>query len=286
MLDPGPLQPHPLPGVVGDLRHWPDLELPGLGRRAEVSVWLPPGYDTSEERYPVVYLHDGHNVFDPATSHTGATWRGDRAASWAVEQGRPAILVAVPCSPTRRAEEYTPVAYPEYGGGEADTYLHFLIQELKPAVDRLLRTRPGPEDTVVAGSSLGGLLSLYAWAQCEDVFGSAGVFSPAFWWAEQHLHEHLVFHLERHAASSPEPGEAGARRRRVYLDVGGREDPEHPDRQQAYVRDAEHFAATLRSAGVDLRYLFDSTAEHSEDAWAERLPAALTWLLGGPISRA
>lgn len=282
MLPLGFPEPHPLPGVVGDLRQWAGVDLPGLDRSADISVWLPPGYEESEEdgraeRYPVLYLHDGHNAFDPATSHAGTTWQADRAALWATEQGRPAIVVAVPCSTTRRGEEYTPHPHPEYGGGEADSYLAFLTDALKPTVDAVLRTRPEPESTLVAGSSLGGVLSLHCWTTRPDVFGAAGVFSPAFWWSPQKQLQDVRDYL------SHGPDLSG---RRLYLDVGGLEDPGAPERQLAYVRDAEVFAHELRSAGVPLRYVFDSTARHTEAAWAERLPAALTWLLGGPVSPA
>lgn len=274
-MDLPALEPCQLDGVVGDLRIWRDVELPGLARSADLSVWLPPGYDDSDgsgTAYPVVYLHDGHNIFDPATSTGGTTWRGDRAGAWLAEEGTPAILVAVPCSATRRAQEYTPYPHPELGGGEAAGYLGFLADHLKPAVDAALRTRPGPADTVVAGSSLGGVVSTYAWITRPEVFGGAGVFSPAYWWTGPAL----LADLERHLAEHPD--RAGGR---VYLDVGGHELPENPELEAAYVADAERVLGMLRAAGVPVHYTYDSAAYHVESAWARRLPAALSWLLGG-----
>lgn len=255
--------------VVGDLRVWRDVELAGLGRSADVLVHLPPGYDVAERTYPVVYMHDGQNLFDPRTSTGGVTWGVDRAMGHLAGRGIEAIVVAVPCSPTARGEEYTPYAHPVRGGGRADDYVRFLADHLKPAVDAVLRTRRGPEDTVVAGSSLGGVISVHAWLTRPDVFGGVGAFSPAFWWPG----EPMLRDVEA-ALASPPPG-------RVHLDTGGREEPDEPDIERAYVDDAERLLGWLRRAGVPVHYVYDSVAPHFESAWAQRLPEALAWLLEG-----
>jgi predicted alpha/beta superfamily hydrolase len=259
-------------GVVGDLRVIRDVEVPRLGRVTDLYAWLPPGHDDRGSRYPVVYLHDGGNLFDPAVAHSGATWQVDRTFAALAADGLPAIAVGVPCSPTARGEEYTPLPHPELGGGRADDYVTFLADELKPAVDRTFRTLRGPESTVVAGSSLGGVVSAHAWATRPDVFGGAGVFSPAFWWPGPAMLEQLRQHLADHPA---EP------HRRVYLDVGGREQPDDPAVEAAYVRDAETLLGLLRESPVPVRYVYDSQAWHFESAWAERLPGAVRWLLSG-----
>ncbi|MFK5634814.1 MULTISPECIES: alpha/beta hydrolase [unclassified Ornithinimicrobium] len=269
ILDPVQLTPFTDPHLLGDLRSWRDVELPGLGRSAEVYAWLPPGYDSSDERYPVVYLHDGHNMFLPQRAYAGVAWDVDRAMTDLARDGIPAVVVAVPCHPTERADEYTQYPLPGEGGGRAPDYAAFLVEHLKPAVDAVLRTRPGPEHTVTAGSSLGGVVSTYLWERHPDVFGGAGVFSPAFWWPG----EQALVDLQ---TSLPE-----RRGGRVYVDVGGRERHDDADIERRYVEDAERLVRVLRGAGVPVRYVFDSQAYHVETAWAERFPSAVRWLLRG-----
>lgn len=260
--------------VHGDLRSWRDVELPGLGRRAEVYVWLPPGYDDGDDRYPVLYLHDGDNMFLPERAFGGVTWDVDRAMGGLARDGIPAVVVAVPCHPTERGEEYTPYHLPGVGGGRADRYATFLADHLKPAVDAALRTRPGPEHTLTAGSSLGGVVSAYLWSSRPDVFGGAGVFSPAWWWPDTTLGERGLADVERALVRGRPPG-------RVYLDVGGREHHLDEAVRRHYVVAAERLAARLCEAGVPLRYVYDSQAYHFETAWAERFAPAVRWLLRG-----
>lgn len=264
------LRPVLHPTLAGDLRSWTDVELPGLGRRAEVYVWLPPGYDEGQDRYPVLYLHDGHNLFLAERANGGVSWEVDRALSGLARDGLPAIAVAVPCHPTLRHEEYTQHRHPLLGGGRAEDYSRFLCDELKPAVDAVLRTRPGPEDTVTAGSSLGGVVSAHLWSSRQDVFGGAGVFSPAFWWPGERVLDELAADLD-----------AGRLHGRVHVDVGGFEQPEDPVINGLYVEQAERFVGLLREGGIPVRYVFDSAAYHFEDAWARRFPAAVAWLLRG-----
>jgi predicted alpha/beta superfamily hydrolase len=261
-------------GVHGDLRSWPDVALPGLDRAAEIYAWLPPGYDAGDDRYPVLYLHDGHTMFLPERSYAGATWQVDRAMTALAADGLPAIVVAVPCSPTHRGEEYTPYHLPGVGGGRADRYAAFLADHLKPAVDAVLRTRPEPQHTLTAGSSLGGVVSAYLWSTRPDTFGGAGIFSPAWWWPDTQQGERGLADVERAVLEGPPPG-------RVYLDVGGREHHLDEEIRQHYVVHAERLGRTLARAGVPLRYVFDSAGYHVETAWAERFPAAAAWLLRG-----
>lgn len=270
LLDLAVLAPvHDPDGVDhGDLRSWRDVELPGLDRSAEIYAWLPPGYDESDERYPVLYLHDGHNLFLRSRTFEGASWQVGEAMTGLAAQDIPAIVIGIPCHPELRGEEYTQYSHPEHGGGRAADYATFLVEHLKPAVDAALRTLPGPEHTVVAGSSLGAVVSAYLWLEHQDVFGGAGLFSPAFWWPG----ERALTDLEQALA-------AGTLGGRVHLDVGGHEQPDAPEIEQAYVRDAERLLGALREAQVPVRYVYDSSAYHFETAWADRFPAAAAWLL-------
>lgn len=216
---PGRLNRYPRRrGVTGDLRVWRAVPLPGLGRRADITVWLPPGYRRSRRHYPVVYLHDGANLFDPRTAFAGATWQADEALELLHTQGMSTIAVGVPCSPNHRLEEYSPTlsadlvaSHPRRDEPRADVYVDFLTDHLKPWVDRTLRTRPEREHTLIAGSSAGAVVSLHAWLRRPDVFGAIGAFSPAFWVPG----EAFLADLER-AVAAPHPPT------RFALDVGGR----------------------------------------------------------------
>lgn len=258
--------------VVGDLRVMRQVQVPRLDRVTDVFAWLPPGYGESERSYPVVYFHDGGNLFDPALANGGVTWALDRALTALAATGLRSIAIGVPCSPTARGEEYTPYPHPELGGGHASAYVDFLAEDLKPEVDRSLRTLAGPADTLVAGSSLGGVVSMHCWLTRPDVFGAAGVFSPAFWWPGGPMLDDVRQRMFSWPVETHQ---------RVYLDVGGHEQPDDPEVETAYVRDAEEVVGWLRDAGVPVRYLFDSQAGHHESAWAQRLPEALRWLLSG-----
>jgi len=213
-------------------------------------------------------MHDGQNLFDAATSYAGE-WRVDESMTALAAEGIEAIVVGLQNGGQDRALEYTPYPNAEYGtGGRARDYVAFLADTVKPLVDATLPTLPGREHTTVAGSSLGGLVSLYALLERPEVFSAAGVFSPAFWWTG----ERFLADVERHEKLAA----------RIYMDVGGRENPENPERSRAYVRDYERVAAILKHVGYgeqDLKLVFDLEAPHHESAWAERFPDAMHFLL-------
>src|SRR5207302_6278661 len=145
---------------------------------------LPPAYlENWGQRFPVVYMNDGQNLFDDASSFSGVSWN----IAGAMDQGardasiHQALVVGVDAT-ADRIPEYTPVPDPQDGGGNAAAYLAFLIDELKPWVDANWRTLPGRESTALVGSSLGGLVSAYAGVARPDVFGLVGALSPSTWW--------------------------------------------------------------------------------------------------------
>lgn len=256
--------------VTGTLLQWP-----GVGDAAHAHrtllAWLPPSYAAQpERRYPVVYFHDGQNVFDEATSFSGE-WGADETLTALAEEGIEAVAIGIPNGGERRFHEYSAVkgaAVPYPGGGGADAYVAFLTETVKPMVDASLRTRPEPEHSAVIGSSMGGLVSLHALLTRPDVFGHAGVMSPAFWTAGPR-----AFDL---AWAAPAP--TG----RLWLDIGGQEGDD-PERQRDYWEQAHAFAELMRGKGMDgrLRFVADPQAPHHERAWRARLPEALRFLLAG-----
>lgn len=258
--------------VVGTLKLHDGFESKALGNRRTIRVWLPPGYDASPDtRYPVVYLHDGQNCFDAATSSFGTEWGFDESATRLIEAGRlrPVILVGIDNTPARRSE-YTLDVTP-MGGGQAEAYGRFVVEEVRPFIDATYRTQTGREHTYTAGSSLGGVVSLELLSRYPQLFGGAGVVSPALWWADRAM----VKRVEAATWTVP-PGT------RVWLDMGTREGP--PGQWGAYVVDARRLRDALAAKGLaegkTLAYLEAEGAEHNEAAWARRAGDVLTFLVG------
>jgi len=154
--------------------------IPQLNRTRRVWIYLPTGYSTSEKRYPVLYMHDGQNVFDDLTSFAGE-WNVDETLDSIGNHAREMIVVAVDNGEAKRINEYYPYDMAKYGKGEGDQYVDFLVKTLKPFIDKTYRTEKGKNTTFIAGSSMGGLISMYAILKYPRVFGGAGIFSPAFW---------------------------------------------------------------------------------------------------------
>ena len=184
----------------GTLHSLHDVWSPELGNRREVVVYLPPTYGRSR-RFPVVYMQDGQNLFDPATAHAG-DWALLRALDALAAAGHETIIVGVWNAGEARIAEYSPFRDEKTGGGRGDLYLAFLIETLKPMIDRRFRTRPERAHTGIAGSSMGGLISLYGFFRAPAVFGFAGVLSPSLWYADA-----AIFPVVAAAPVAPTAGE-------------------------------------------------------------------------------
>lgn len=161
-----------------------EFEIPQLDRKRKVWLYLPPDYETSNKKYPVIYMHDGQNIFDEKTSGFGE-WQVDETLNKLFDEtGFGAIVIGIEHGGNKRIDEYTPWVNPEYGGGEGEAYLEFLVETLKPYVDTNYRTISDKENTAIIGSSLGGLISHYAGLKYSEVFGLIGVYSPTFWFSD------------------------------------------------------------------------------------------------------
>jgi predicted alpha/beta superfamily hydrolase len=240
--------------AVGHLETWPLVYSPQLDNARNVVVYLPPSYATSRGRYPVLYMHDGQNLFDGETSFAGVEWQVDETMHMLSGEGIEAIVVGV-WNTEKRKSEYNP--FTNWWKGRGEAYLAFLADTLKPMIDDAYRTRVDREGTGVMGSSLGGLISLYAFFKRPDVFGFAGAMSPAFWVGGGGMHD-FVRKL---------PFVAG----RIYMDHGTREyDPQR-------MRDA--LTAKGYRLVENLMFVKEQDGEHNEAAWARRLPDALRFLL-------
>lgn len=250
-----------LPGSLAVLR---DVRSPQLHNRRDVYVYLPPSYGAGgDRRYPVLYMHDGQNLFDPELSFSGA-WRVDLAMQTAARLGYEAIVVGVSNTGGARLDEYSPYFDESVGGGGgADLYVDFLLHTLKPMIDAQFRTRPEPASTGILGSSMGGLVSLYAFFREPHAFGACGVLSPALWFARRAIFPFIE------AAEAP-PG-------RIWLDVGTNEGA----RTVQNVRMLRELL--LRKGypeGESLRVMIAAGAAHDESAWGRRIKKAIPYLLG------
>src|SRR5262245_44761431 len=164
--------------VVGTLKTLEGVYSPQLGNRRTLYVHLPPSYDTAGRRYPVLYMQDGQNLFDEPLSYAGE-WRVDETMAALSDEGIEAIVVGIQNMGARRIDEYSPFRDRRLRkGGRGDQYLSFVARTVKPLIDRDFRTLPERATTGILGSSMGGLISLYAFFACPEVFGFAGAMSP------------------------------------------------------------------------------------------------------------
>jgi len=237
-----------------------------LRNQRDLVVYLPPGYqEQPDRRFPVLYMHDGQNLFDGTTSFVkGQDWHVGHSADAEIRAGcvEPLIIVGIYNLGKARIQEYTPTKVPRLGGGRADRYGRFLLDEVMPFVHSQYRTQAGPQNTGIGGSSLGGLVSLFIGLSRPDVFGKIAALSPSVWWNQRVIH---TFAAGMNVESRP----------RIWLDIGTREGPR-------IVEDVERYRDILLRRGWkyerDLHYERVEGAEHNEAAWAQRVAPFLRFL--------
>lgn len=161
------------------------IEAPQLQTTKKIWIYLPKEYDSTKKKYPVIYMHDAQNIFDAKTSYVGE-WNVDEKLDSINAQ---VIIVGIEHGNGKRIDELTPYKNAKYGGGNADNYLRFIVETLKPEIDAKYRTKANTKNTGIIGSSLGGLVSYYAVLKYPGIFGKAGVFSPSFWFNRKEINE-------------------------------------------------------------------------------------------------
>lgn len=256
--------------LTGDIRRHEAVKSKHLKSPHDVLVYLPPGYGEGKARYPVFYMGDGQNVFDGMTSYIpNKEWRMDESAQAMIEAGliEPVIIVAISNAGMERANEYLPTKATFRGtemGGQADLFVKMLVEEIKPMIDGQYRTKVGPSDTAIGGSSFGGIMALHASLSRPDVFGKAAVISPSVWWNDKVM-------LKRVEELNAKP------KLKMWLDIG-------TDEGEGSLADCTTLnEALIRKGwktGSDLAYFVDKGAGHNEDAWARRGPMVLQFLFG------
>jgi len=266
-----PALPKDLSTRSGDLRVHEKFPSKALGNERRLWVWLPAGYEqNAETRYPVLYLQDGQNLFDNATSFAGE-WRADETAGRLLADGkiRPVILVGIDNAGVERLNEYGPTKDATINaGGKAADYARFVLEEVKPFIDRTYRTAPEREQTGLGGSSMGGLVSLFIVREHNDTFGLVAALSPTLGWDDANL-------LKSFAG-----GDAWIKRTRIWADVG---DAEGDDMERVRaVSNLNLLSAMLkqsgRAEGRDYVARVVEGAGHNESAWAARFEDVLRFL--------
>lgn len=278
------------PGQFVDLGRMPSPFIAPV----QVTVWLPPGYAASRERYGVVYMHDGQNLFDPARSNFNKVWAADKSAMRLIASGavNPFIIVGIDHPGADRGRQYMPQAIVDklppdirsklerQGDGKpiiSDAYLRFIVDTLRPAINRRFRTRTGRRDTVIAGSSMGGLISLYAIARHPGIFGKAAALSthwplaaPDWSRAESEKIFAAWQDFVTHDLGRP-------RRRHIWFDHGTETLDRFYEPYQQVVDAA--LIANGWKRDRDFASRVYSSAAHEENAWAARLDEVFGWLL-------
>jgi predicted alpha/beta superfamily hydrolase len=236
------------------------LAMPQLGRQRRVWIYLPADYQTSKRKYPVIYMHDGQNLFDAYTSGFGE-WGIDEILDKLPDE-RECIVVGIDHGGDYRITEYDPYDS-KYGKGRGSDYVDFVAKTLKPYIDGHYRTKHDARHTTIAGSSMGGLISMYAALKYPDVFGNAGIFSPAFWIAPE---------IYQFAKQKSLPGYS-----RFYFVCGDAE-------SESMVADMKKMADMIRAKGANEEktpVVLIKDAGHNEKQWNGDFPGFYSWLMKG-----
>lgn len=231
--------------------------IPQLKRNRRIWLYLPPGYASGTKKYPVIYMHDGQNLFNEATSYAGE-WGVDEALDSAKKHS---IIVGIDNGGLKRMNEYNPYDNDRFGKGEGKQYVDFIAKTLKPYIDKKYRTLKDKNNTTIAGSSMGGLISMYAVIVHPKVFGTAGVFSPSFWIAPK-----MKDDINKLVKTSTH------RQNRIYFYAGEQESKE-------MVRDALQIFEMMRmKAGCKMEVRINAEGQHNEPTWRQEFPAFYNWI--------
>ena len=235
------------------------LAIPKLDRIRQIRIYLPPGYYESNRSYPVLYMQDGQNLFDDATSYAGEWGIDESLNTLSAEAGLKLIVVGIDNGQDKRINELSPWENKKYGKAEGEEFVDFMVHQLKPFMDTNFRTLPDRKNTALMGSSLGGLISHYAIFQYPEVFGKAAIFSPSYWYADK------VFAFTQ---SHPLP-----RNTQIFMLVG--------EKEEGMVDPAKRMYQLILDQGQkkkNLKLVSDPEGEHNERFWRKQFTPAMEWL--------
>ncbi len=241
------------------------FHIPELDRSRRIWIYLPTNYEEStDKRYPVIYMHDGQNLFDERFAPFGE-WQVDETLKEQEESlGREVIVVGIEHGDKTRLDEYSPYKHPKHGGGEGKRYLEFIVNTLKPYIDKEYRTLPDREHTIIGGASMGGLISFCAGIYYPDTFGKLLVLSPSFWFSEQ-----VYTDAQELLAHESFP--------KIYMGVGMKEVSIMPHGVEK-MEELLHQRPSYQQ-GKKLQVFYDIEGHHNEKTWARQFPHGIEWLL-------
>lgn len=232
------------------------VEAPQLKTTKKIWVYLPKNYAHSRKKFSVIYMQDAQNLFDAKTSYAGE-WNIDEKLD---SLNAPVIVVGIEHGNDKRLDELTPYKNEKYGGGKADSYLEFIVKTLKPQIDKTYRTKTNPRNTLIMGSSLGGLFSYYAILKYPKVFGKAGIFSPSFWFSDE------IYDLAEKTKKI---------KSKIYFLSGDNES----DDMVLGVNKMEHILNTKRCYCLNLtRKEIVKGGQHNEKLWRDGFAKVILWL--------
>lgn len=238
------------------------FEIPQLKTTRRIWIYLPKDYETSHKKYDVMYLQDAQNLFDDATSYAGE-WQVDETLNKIFEKtGKSLIVVGIDNGGEKRIEELSPYKNAKYGGGNGDNYVKFIVETLKPYIDKNYRTKPQRKFTTIGGSSLGSLISVYAAVKYPETFGKVLAFSSAFWFNAKELNEFI--------SSS----KVNLKQQKYYFIQGKHEDEDMEEQTNRVIEN-------LKSKNVKPKNIFlkiDEDGKHNEMYWRREFEGAVLWL--------
>ncbi len=238
------------------------FEIPQLKTTRRIWIYLPKDYHTSNKKYSVMYLQDAQNLFDDATSYSGE-WQIDETLNKIFEKtGKSLIVVGIDNGGEKRIEELSPYKNAKYGGGNGENYVKFIVETLKPYVDKNYRTKPQRKYTTIGGSSLGSLISVYAAVKYPKIFGKVLAFSSAFWFNSKELNEFI--------SSS----KVNLEHQKYYFIQGKHEDEDMEEQTNRVIEN-------LKSKNVKPKNIFlkiDEDGKHNEMYWRREFEGAVLWL--------
>lgn len=263
-LHPGTLHWRPRHTVVGDLRIMKDIFSPQLGNMRDILVWLPPEYDARpNERYAVMYMHDGQNLFDEVSAYDQEWGVDEISTELAEKENLRHIIVGIPNMGLARLHEYSPWEDDfRRSRGFGERYVRFILQTVKPQIDNQYRTKPERDYTGVTGSSLGGLISLYAGMTRTDKFSFAACLSPS---------------MNVAGGRIMKTAQAYHGNAKIWIDYGVREFGGERGLSNQMIEAVRECGRILKSNGVDARVVIDPDGEHNESSWRRRFPDILRW---------
>ena len=238
------------------------FEIPQLKTTRRIWIYLPKDYETSHKKYEVMYLQDAQNLFDDATSYAGE-WQVDETLNKIFEKtGKSLIVVGIDNGGEKRIEELSPYKNAKYGGGNGDNYVKFIVETLKPFIDKNYRTKPQRKYTTIGGSSLGALISVYAAVKYPETFGKVLAFSSAFWFNAKELNEFI--------SSS----KVNLKQQKYYFIQGKHEDEDMEEQTNRVIENLK--SKNVKSENIFLK--IDEDGKHNEMYWRREFEGAVLWL--------